>query len=279
MNPKTPFSLLALVALVFVFSSSSSVNALNILQQLKGYDNYGAFVDLLNQTKLYQKINERNTVTILALTNATIASIQGRSDDEKVAIISSHVLLDYFDKIKLNKISKSVAITTLYQSSGVANDEQGFVNITRLSSGEILFGSAMKKAPLVARLEKEVFTKPYNLSVLQVSLPIIAPGIGEAILPPPPPPFTPPPSESPNNDDEEEESGEEEESSDSPAEAPADSPESGSPAPSPVADADAPGPATENEEDTPADTTSGSGASRVLVGAATAVMALVFNFL
>ncbi|KAK2658366.1 hypothetical protein Ddye_004899 [Dipteronia dyeriana] len=275
MNPKTPFSLLALVALVFVFSSSS-VNALNILQQLKGYDNYGAFVDLLNQTKLYQKINERNTVTILALTNATIASIQGRSDDEKVAIMSSHVLLDYFDKIKLNKISKSVAITTLYQSSGVANDEQGFVNITRLPSGEILFGSAMKKAPLVARLEKEVFTKPYNLSVLQVSLPIIAPGIGEAILPPPPPPFTPPPSESPNNDDEEEEeSGEEEVSSDSPAEAPADSPESGSPAPSPVAEADAPGPATENEEDT----TTESGASRVFVGAAMAAMALVFNFL
>ena len=274
MNPKTPFSLLALVALVFVFSSSSSVNALNILQQLKGYDNYGAFVDLLNQTKLYQKINERNTVTILALTNATIASIQGRSDDEKLAIISSHVLLDYFDKIKLNKISKSVAITTLYQSSGAANDEQGFVNITRLSSGQILFGSAVKKAPLVARLEKEVFTKPYNLSVLQVSLPIIAPGIGEAILPPPPPPFTPPPSKSPKkpNDDEEEESV-------SPAEAPADSPESGSPAPSPVADADAPGPATGNEEDTPADTTTGSSASRVFLGAATAVMALVFNFL
>lgn len=275
MNPKTQFSLLALVVLVFVLSSSSSVNALNILQQLKGYDNYGAFVDLLNQTKLYQKINERNTVTILALTNATIASIQGRSDDEKLAIISSHVLLDYFDKIKLNKISKSVEITTLYQSSGAANDEQGFVNITRLSSGQILFGSAMKKAPLVARLEKEVFTKPYNLSVLQVSLPIIAPGIGEVILPPPPPPFTPPPSESPkkSNDDEEEEE------SVSPAEAPADSPESGSPAPSPVADADAPGPATENEVDTPADTTTGSGASRVFVGAATAVMALVFNFL
>lgn len=274
MNPKTPFSLLALVALVFVFPSSSLVNALNILQQLKGYDDYGAFVDLLNQTKLYQKINERNTVTILALTNATIASIQGRSDDEKLAIMSSHVLLDYFDKIKLNKISKSVAITTLYQSSGAANDEQGFVNITRLSSGQILFGSAMKKAPLVARLEKEVFTKPYNLSVLQVSLPIIAPGIGEVILPPPPPPFTPPPSESPkkSNDDEEEES-------ESPAEAPADSPESGSPAPSPVADADAPGPATGSEEDTPADTTTGSGASRVFVGAATAVMALVFNFL
>ena len=274
MNPKTPFSLLALVALVFLFSSSSSVNALNILQQLKGYDDYGAFVDLLNQTKLYQKINERNTVTILALTNATIASIQGRSDDEKLAIISGHVLLDYFDKIKLNKISKSVAITTLYQSSGAATNEQGFVNITRLSSGQILFGSAVKKAPLVARLEKEVLTKPYNLSVLQVSLPIIAPGVSEVILPPPPPPFTPPPSKSPkkSNEDEEEESV-------SPAEAPADSPESGSPAPSPVADADAPGPATEKEVDTPADTTTGSGASRVFVGAATAVMALVFNFL
>ncbi|KAL5785864.1 hypothetical protein ACOSQ2_008256 [Xanthoceras sorbifolium] len=277
MNPKTPFSLLALVALVFVFSSSSSrVNALNILEQLKGYDNYGAFVELLNQTKLYQKINQRNTVTILILTNATIGAIQGRSDDEKEKIISTHVLLDYFDKIKLSKIAKSAKITTLYQSSGVADGNQGFVNITHMASGDILFGSAVKNASLVARLEKEVFTKPYNLSVLQVSLPIVPPGIGEAILPPPPPPFTPPPADPPTKSDDEVEETEEE-STDAPAEAPG--PVSDSPAPSPVGDdADAPGPATDKEEDTPADTATGSGASRVFVGAV-ALMAVVFNLL
>ncbi|KAL0428989.1 UNVERIFIED_CONTAM: Fasciclin-like arabinogalactan protein 8 [Sesamum radiatum] len=81
-----------------------------------------------------------------------------------------HVLLDYFDAPKLHKISEgSVLSTTLYQTTGNAAGNLGFVNITDLRGGKVGFGSGVPGSPLDSTFTKSVKQVPYNLSVIEVS--------------------------------------------------------------------------------------------------------------
>ncbi|KAF9681390.1 hypothetical protein SADUNF_Sadunf06G0220800 [Salix dunnii] len=176
-------SSLLFIAFLCLISASTAFNITKILAQ---YPEFANFNDLLSQSGLAQEVNSRQTITVLALDNGSIDGLSGRPLDIAKRILSAHVILDYYDQIKLSKLQKaSTIVTTLYQASGVAEDRQGFLNISRTAEG-IKFGSAMKGAPLAASLVKSVYSQPYNISVLQVSEPIETPGI-ENMAPPPPP--------------------------------------------------------------------------------------------
>ncbi|KAJ6732126.1 FASCICLIN-LIKE ARABINOGALACTAN PROTEIN 3 [Salix purpurea] len=181
-------SSLLFIAILFLLSSTST--AFNITKILAQYPEFASFNDLLAQSGLAQEINGRETITVLALDNGSIDGLSGRPVDIAKRILSAHVILDYYDQIKLSKLQKaSTIVTTLFQASGIADDRQGFLNVSKTAEG-IKFGSAMKGAPLVASLVKSVYAQPYNISVLQVSEPIEAPGI-ENMTPPPPPAAVP----------------------------------------------------------------------------------------
>lgn len=99
-------------------------------------------------------------------------------------VLSLHVLLDYFDGTKLHKISDGTTTsTTLYQTTGNAHGNIGSVNITDLKGGKVGFGSAIPNSPLASTYTKSVKQIQYNISVLEVSAPIIAPGILTAPAP------------------------------------------------------------------------------------------------
>uniref|UniRef100_A0A6N2KS82 FAS1 domain-containing protein n=1 Tax=Salix viminalis TaxID=40686 RepID=A0A6N2KS82_SALVM len=161
-------SSLLFIAILFLLSSTST--AFNITKILAQYPEFASFNDLLAQSGLAQEINGRETITVLALDNGSIDGLSGRPVDIAKRILSAHA---------------STIVTTLFQASGIADDRQGFLNVSKTAEG-IKFGSAMKGAPLVASLVKSVYAQPYNISVLQVSEPIEAPGI-ENMAPPPPP--------------------------------------------------------------------------------------------
>ncbi|KAF9661961.1 hypothetical protein SADUNF_Sadunf18G0003800 [Salix dunnii] len=181
-------SSLLFIAILCLLSSTST--AFNITKILAQYPEFANFNDLLTQSGLAQEINGRETITVLALDNSSIDGLSGRPVDIARRILSAHVILDYYDQTKLSKLQKaSTIVTTLFQASGIADDRQGFLNVSKTAEG-IKFGSAMKGAPLVASLVKSVYAQPYNISVLQVSEPIEAPGI-ENMAPPPPPAAVP----------------------------------------------------------------------------------------
>lgn len=92
--------------------------------------------------------------------------------------LSLHVLLDYFDTQKLHKIANGTTLsTTLYQTTGNAPGNIGFVNITDLKGGKVGFGSAVSGSELDSSYSKSVKEIPYNISVIEIDDPIIAPGI------------------------------------------------------------------------------------------------------
>ncbi|KAI9160482.1 hypothetical protein LWI28_008518 [Acer negundo] len=160
------------------FLLSSSASALNITDILSKYPEFSTFSNLLVQTKVGDAINSRQSITVLVVNNGAFSSLSGEPDNVVKNILSLHVILDYFDQQKLQKLDKKTALlTTLFQSSGQAKGQQGFLNVTNLSDGSIAFGPAVPGAELKSKFEKAVTSQPYNISILQVSSVIAPPGM------------------------------------------------------------------------------------------------------
>ncbi|KAL2477937.1 Fasciclin-like arabinogalactan protein 8 [Forsythia ovata] len=180
------FLVLSLLAIfISTTAGDAAVAGHNITKILEAYPEYSEFNKLLSQTKLADEINSREPVTVLALTNGALSSITGKHPLSVVKNeLALHVLLDYFDAPKLHKISDgSTLSTTLYQTTGNAPGNLGFVNITVLKGGKVGFGSGVPGSKLDSTYSKSVNQMPYTISVLEVSAPIDAPAILNAPAP------------------------------------------------------------------------------------------------
>ncbi|KAJ8573284.1 hypothetical protein K7X08_009795 [Anisodus acutangulus] len=173
------------ILLFTLISLTISIHAHNITEILSQFPEYSEFNSYLSQTKLADEINSRQTITVLALPNGAMSSVVGKHPLSVIKnVLSLHVLLDYFDGTKLHKISDGTTLsTTLYQTTGNANGNLGSVNITDLKGGKVGFGSGIPNSPLASTYTKSVKQIQYNISVLEISAPIIAPGILTAPAP------------------------------------------------------------------------------------------------
>ncbi|XP_019056691.1 PREDICTED: fasciclin-like arabinogalactan protein 10 [Tarenaya hassleriana] len=177
------FSLLVLT--FSLLSVSVTVGGHNITDILAGSSDYSQFNSYLTQTKLADEINSRTTITVLVLNNGAMSALAGKHPLSVIKnALSLLVLLDYYDPQKLHQISKGTTLTTtLYQTTGNAPGNLGFVNVTDLKGGKVGFGSAASGSKLDSSYTKSVKQIPYNISVLEIDAPIIAPGILTAPAP------------------------------------------------------------------------------------------------
>ncbi|KAM7275209.1 hypothetical protein ACFE04_017075 [Oxalis oulophora] len=176
-------SLLTLSILILVSVATTAV-AHNITAILAGNSDYSEFNSYLTQTKLADEINSRQTVTVCALNNGAMSSLTKHPLPVIKNALSLLVLLDYYDPTKLHQISNgSTLSTTLYQTTGNVEGNLGFVNITDLKGGKVGFGSAAHGSKLDSSYVKTIKQIPYNLSVIEIDAPIIAPGLLTAPAP------------------------------------------------------------------------------------------------
>ncbi|KAM0011350.1 putative fasciclin-like arabinogalactan protein [Helianthus debilis subsp. tardiflorus] len=161
------------------------VTAHNITAILSEFPEYSEFNHYLSETKLDDEINSRETITVLVLNNGVVSSLAGKHPLSVIkGVLSLHILLDYYDNKKLHAISDGTTLsTTLFQTTGNAPGDVGFVNITDLKGGKVGFGSAVAGSKLDSTYTKSVKQIPYNISVLEINEPIIAPGILTAPAP------------------------------------------------------------------------------------------------
>ncbi|KAI3829197.1 hypothetical protein L1987_03314 [Smallanthus sonchifolius] len=157
----------------------ATVTGHNITDILKDFPEFSEFNNYLTQTKLADEINSQGTITVLVFNNTFASEYLANQPLSVVKVaLSIHCLLDYFDRPKLQAIGGgSMTSTTLYQTTGNAVGETGFVNITDLVGGKVGFGSGGTGSRLDALYERSVKQIPYNISVLEISSPIVAPGI------------------------------------------------------------------------------------------------------
>ncbi|RWR75309.1 fasciclin-like arabinogalactan protein 14 [Cinnamomum micranthum f. kanehirae] len=228
------------VSFFLLFCSAAAFNITKILNE---HPDFSTFNNYLSQTHLADEINGRQTITVLVVDNGAISALSGKAEEVMKRIMTVQIVLDYYDMEKLKKLSsnKSILLTTLFQSTGMATNQQGFINVTvSKSGGDIRLGSGVPGSGLTASFIKSVDAQPFNISVLQISNPIIPPGIENVIKNAPPPPpkkaHTPTKAPSPTKSRSPAKSPSPASSSPSPsADGPA-SDEAGSPSPSDVAD-------------------------------------------
>ncbi|CBI28444.3 unnamed protein product, partial [Vitis vinifera] len=156
------------VCLLFL---SCATHAHNITHILAKYPEFSTFSHYLTVTHLAGEINRRQTITVLAVSNAGMADLLSKHLSVYVIknVLSLHVLVDYFGARKLHQITDGTASSaTLFQSTGSAPGTAGFVNITDLKHGKVGFG-AQDSGHLNAYFVKSVVEIPYNISVLEIS--------------------------------------------------------------------------------------------------------------
>ncbi len=189
---------MTVAAVVFLLSSVAvtTINAQNVTEVLAAYPNYSTFNRLLSATGVIDEVESRNSLTFLLPPNSVldpfVASHSNLPLSEVGDVIRYHILLQYLDATEVQSVTNgSGLVTTLYQTTGRAAGQDGFVNITDEANGDILVGpiSSSGSTPQVSIITN-VTQIPYNYSFFQISGVLVPVGLGAA--PPSPPPATAP---------------------------------------------------------------------------------------
>ncbi|KAL6596570.1 hypothetical protein ACP70R_047213 [Stipagrostis hirtigluma subsp. patula] len=193
----TAFGVLLPILLLLCSSPSChGATSHNISAILATYPDFTEFSGALTSTGIAAEIDDRTTITVLAVDNDVMAQLQARrlQEDDLRRAISLQVLLDYFDDNKLQLLQGgSTQVATLYQASGQAPGSAGILNLTVLRDGHVAFAqSGSSDAPPAVFYHKSVVESPYDIAVLQVSALISYPAAGaHAPAPAPAPAITP----------------------------------------------------------------------------------------
>ncbi|KAF8687231.1 hypothetical protein HU200_042899 [Digitaria exilis] len=167
--------------------SPSGNAAFNVTEILAPYPELKLFNMLLSKMLLAGEINSRGSITILATNNLCVEWLLRRTarlPRTSVAdIVSFHVVLDYIDAARLAALPRGAqpaVFATLYQTTGRARNRTGLVNITA-EPRDVVFAPATPGSRVKAMFRAAVTTKPYKISVLEVSNFIAATAVPVAI--------------------------------------------------------------------------------------------------
>uniref|UniRef100_A0ACD5U929 Uncharacterized protein n=1 Tax=Avena sativa TaxID=4498 RepID=A0ACD5U929_AVESA len=171
-----------LLLLTLASSATATTPAnFNITEVLSESPEFSTFNSLLSKTNLVEEINDRQTITVLVVDNSAASAITSLPADTQKNVLAVHILLDYYDPMKLDTIEKKTALlTTLFQTTGAATNRMGLVNYTQGADEQMAFGSGEPGARISSQLVKVVACRPYHLSVMQISAAIIPPSIASS---------------------------------------------------------------------------------------------------
>ncbi|GAA0163215.1 cell adhesion molecule [Lithospermum erythrorhizon] len=150
----------------------STTQAHNITHMLAKFPEFSTFNHYLTTTHLAAEINNRQTITVLAVDNDAMSTLLSKHLPMGALknVLSLHILLDYFGAKKLHQITNGTALAaTMFQATGSASGSSGFVNITDLKGGKVGFGAEDNGGKVDATFVKELETIPYNISVIQIT--------------------------------------------------------------------------------------------------------------
>jgi hypothetical protein len=174
--------LILLFALLLLHPHTTQAH--NITAILDGFPDYALYNSYLTKTKVCDEINAHETVTCLVLSDAAMSSLVTAAKQSLAGIKNALrllSLLDYFDPPKLHDLPRGTTLTTtLYQTTGNAAGNLGFVNITNLRGGKVGFAAAAPGSKFDASYVKSVREMPFNLSIMEISAPVIFSGLLDA---------------------------------------------------------------------------------------------------
>jgi hypothetical protein len=159
-----------LVILVFLaVASPAALAAFDVIEMLADKPTYSTFLKLLQDTKVAGEANQLRSATLLVVPDKLAKPLASLPADKVRPAVENHVLLSYFDPIKLDEMKTRTAILPTLLS--VTDKKLGVLNYTRADDGQMYFGAP--GAPCVAKLVKVVAARPYSVSIMEISEPIL----------------------------------------------------------------------------------------------------------
>jgi hypothetical protein len=166
-------SKILLPLLLLAAASPAALGAFDVLQMLSDKPAYQEFSKLLAQSKVAEEANRLRTASLLVVTDKMVQQLVALPADKQRQAMANHILLNYFDPIRLDEMkTRTAIIPTLLSTTDKA---LGVVNYTKADDGQMYFGAP--GAPCVAKLVKVVAARPYSVSIMEISEPIL-PGAG-----------------------------------------------------------------------------------------------------
>ncbi|KAK8963332.1 Fasciclin-like arabinogalactan protein 10 [Platanthera guangdongensis] len=180
MATNVPSSLL--LAAMLLALSAATTNGHNITAILDSFPEYSIYNSYMTQTKVADEVNSRETVTCLVLPNAAMSALAAK---QSLAAIKNAlrilVLLDYYDPQKLHDIPQGDnphhhSLPDHRQRSR----KPGLCQHHGCTRRSRRFRPASPGSKLASDYTKSVRQMPYNISVLEISSPIVFPGLLDA---------------------------------------------------------------------------------------------------
>ncbi|KAG6545999.1 hypothetical protein Mapa_012661 [Marchantia paleacea] len=174
----------ALVASV-VLSCIIVSSAFNITTMLDKFPSFSEMNKLLSSSGFAEEINARKSVTLLALSNDVLTAFTASNpnvDSIKLAdLLRYHVLLQFFgmDDLKALPTDNHTAVTTLYQTTGRTNANDGFLNIYNLPSG-ILVGPSVPGSSSNGTVATNITNEVFDISIIRINSILIPVGFNTA---------------------------------------------------------------------------------------------------
>jgi hypothetical protein len=167
-------AVMLLVALL-LGSLCVATSAFNITTILAAFPDYSQLNDWLSRTGVAEEINNRTTLTVLAPNNAVLGGYlsgipNAYTDPSKVGdTLRYHVLLGYYGITELQQLpGNGTSVTTLLQTTGRANQSQGFVTLYN-NGTSYLVGHEIPDSYGNETILTNITHVDYVYSVLQVS--------------------------------------------------------------------------------------------------------------
>ncbi|KAI5071750.1 hypothetical protein GOP47_0014001 [Adiantum capillus-veneris] len=163
----------------------------NITGILGRANGFSLFNRLLSRTGIAEDINVRSSVTVLAPNDDALGPLLagyegGGIPQQQISdTLRYHVLLEYMDVPDMRARPPGQLVTTLYQTTGRAAGELGWVSLSIEPNNNVGVGLPFPDVPPNATIISTIALFPYNISVLQIDKVLVPPELAQS----PPPPF------------------------------------------------------------------------------------------
>ncbi|CAL1399945.1 unnamed protein product [Linum trigynum] len=160
------------------FAAATSCSAFNVTQVLGPLKQFSTFSNYLAQVGVVGMMTNLKNVTILAVDNANMGAISGKSREEIKRVMTMHVIPEYYDLDRLRSAQNGTAlIRTIYVLTGLARGKDGMLLVTkRGKGGRLSFASAiLPRSKHTVNLLRSVVVPSRNVSIFHVSGVIVTP--------------------------------------------------------------------------------------------------------
>jgi len=147
---------------------------------LNEFKEFSVINDLFTKYGLAEQMNDWGTLTVFVVDNAAMGPINALPPNKAKEVLMLHAILEFYapEKFSVKGAGKDIMmLTTLLMTTGEAHGQRGFVIANNKTPGGATFGSAITGAQFKAKFVKGVKVEPPAISVIQISEPIIPPGV------------------------------------------------------------------------------------------------------